>query len=75
MTSNNFEVSSEERKRYVLKENRDYGILFKCKLLEKQKLSSTDRLLIKFIRTQLEDDWREPILRLLKKLLKKYKPT
>lgn len=64
---------AEEKKKYVLKTDQDYEILDKIHQLEKQKLSAEDRELIKFIRTQLEDDWRTPIIKLLDKLLKKYK--
>ncbi len=60
-------------KKYLLPEKRDLEILSKCKELEKTKLSKEDKLLVKFIKTQLEADWRAPLLEELDKLIKKYK--
>ena len=52
--------------------NEDYEILSKIKQLEKLKLTKQDKYLIKFVKTQLEHDWRKPILKTLSKVLKKY---
>lgn len=68
-----FKIISGEEKEYVLSTNQDYEILDKVKQLERQKLSVCDRKLIKFIRTQLRQDWRTPIVKLLNTILKKYK--
>lgn len=68
-----FKVIAKEEKDYVLSTNQDYEILGKVKQLEKQKLSVGDRKLIKFIKTQLKQDWRTPIIELLNDLLKRYK--
>lgn len=70
-----FEVSQEEEKKYVLSTDKDYEILGKIHLLEKQKLSPEDKRLIKFIRTQLQLDWRASITKQLDELLEKYKRT
>lgn len=66
-------VTSAEKKKYVLSTNTDFEILAKCKQLEKLKLLKEDRNLVKFIKTQLEYDWRKPLLKTLNHLLKKYK--
>jgi len=68
-----FKIISGEKKEYVLSTNQDYEILGKVKQSERQKLSVCDRKLIKFIRTQLRQDWRTPIVKLLNTILKKYK--
>ncbi len=68
----NVEVTSQERKRYVLGETRDYVILAKLKFLASRKLSKRDRELLRLLRTQLERDWRKPLIKFLDKLLKKY---
>jgi hypothetical protein len=67
-----FGVTQTEKRKYVLSTNNDFEILAKCKQLEKLKLSKEDRLLVKVIKTQLEDDWRKSLERLLNQLLKKY---
>ena len=66
-------ASDEEKKKYVFKDEKDFVILDLVHQLEKEDLSSEDRELVNFIRTQLEDDWRSPIITLLKKLINKYK--
>lgn len=62
----------QDKKKYVLAEKRDFIILDKIYQLEKHSLSTSDRKLVKFIQTQLERDWRTPIIKLLNQLLKKY---
>lgn len=68
-----FKVTSAEKKKYVLSTDADFKILSKCKQLEKEKLTREDRILVNFIKTQLEDDWRKPLIKTLNHLLKKYK--
>ncbi len=65
-------LSSLEKKKYVLPTERDIEILRKCKQLEKLELDKSDRFLVKFIKTQLEADWRKYLLEELNKLIKKY---
>ena len=65
-------VTPKEKKRYVLGEARDYVILTKAKFLESQKLSKADRVLVRLLRTQLERDWRKPLITFINRLLKKY---
>jgi hypothetical protein len=66
-------IEAKDKKRYVLKNERDYKILEIVYDLEKYKLSPEDKKLLNLIRTQLEDDWRKPLLKFLYALEKKYK--
>jgi len=59
-------------KKYLLLEERDKKILEKCKHLEKSKLTKEDKHTIELIKTQLERDWRKPLLKALNKLERKY---
>lgn len=70
--SKEYEISAEEDKKYVLSTDQDYEILGIIHQLEKEELSADDRKLVDFIRTQLEDDWRNPILDILGELKNKY---
>jgi len=65
-------ITKKDKKRYVLKEKRDYLILEKIYQIEKYKLSPADKKLIRFLKTQLEDDWRQPLIKFLNGLIKKY---
>lgn len=67
-----FKINPRDKKKLVLEEKRDYEILEKIYQLERKKLNKKQRELVKFLKTQLEDDWRRPLLRFLNKLLKKY---
>lgn len=67
-----FEITKEEQEEYVLSTDQDYEILGKIHQLEKLPLSSGDKRLVNFIRTQLEADWRAPIFEVLNGLSKKY---
>ncbi|MBI4020179.1 MAG: hypothetical protein HY367_02505 [Candidatus Aenigmarchaeota archaeon] len=66
-------VSKADRKRYVLSTSKDHGILRMVCELENYELSDFDRDMIDLIRTQLEHDWRTPLMKLLQRLHKKYK--
>ena len=66
-------VTPSEKKKYVLSKEADFKILVKCKQLEKLKLNKYDIFLVKLIKTQLEQDWRKPLLKTLNQILKKYK--
>ena len=65
-------ISDDEARKYVLSTDADYEILAKVHKLEMENLSAADKEILEFIRTQLELDWRSPILTKLDKLLKKY---
>lgn len=71
--SKQFKATSSEKKKYGLTTDIDFEILAKCKQLERLKLMKDDKLLVKLIKTQLEYDWRRPLLRTLNQLLRKYK--
>jgi len=60
-------------KEYKLPTKADHEILAKCEKLEGLSLKDEDRILVAFIKTQLEDDWREPLLERLDQMLQKYK--
>jgi hypothetical protein len=68
-----YEPTPEEKKKYLLPEERDFEILAKCNQLEKLELTKEDKFLVGFIMTQLEADWRKHLLEVLNKLIKKYK--
>ena len=65
-------INQNDKKRYVLGEKRDYEILDKIYGLKKFQLSLEDKRIIKLVKTQLERDWREPLIRFLDELAKKY---
>ena len=64
-------VQSQDKDKYVLADAQDYEILEKIYQLEKKKLSLEDKELVRFARTQLERDWRTPLVKFLDRLLKK----
>ena len=68
-----FKVTPMENKKYVLSIDTDFDILAKCKQLEKAGLSEEDRLLVEFIKTQLEHDWRKPLLEKLNEIIRRYR--
>ena len=65
-------VTRIEKGKYVLSVKLDYEILEKCKQLEKLILDSSDKAFVRFARTQLEKDWRTPLLKKLNNVLRKY---
>jgi len=72
--SKKFRLTKFEKSKYVMSTEKDFEILAKIKKIEKiKKISNQDRDMIKFIRTQLERDWRAPLLKSLDKILKKYR--
>ena len=66
-------INEKDKKRYVLAEERDYIILGKIYQLEKCKLSLAEKKIINLVRTQLERDWRKPLIEFLDGMAKKYK--
>lgn len=68
-----FRISPAEKKRYVLATDDDFEILEKCKRLETSQLRREDKILVKLVKTQLEDDWRQYLITALNRLLRKYK--
>lgn len=66
-------LTKAEQKKYVMSTDEDYEILGKIKQLEKMKLTKEEKFLVKLIKTQLEHDWRKPLIQTLNKILRKYK--
>ena len=64
-------LTKTEKKKYVMSIDGDYEILSKVKQLEKLNLSKEEKFLVKFVRTQLEHDWRKWIIKELDKILRK----
>lgn len=69
---NAFKISAAERKRYVLSNYKDFEVLSKCKYLEKSGLKAEDKILVRLIKSQLQDDWRSPLVKMLNALKRKY---
>ncbi len=67
-------TKTEERK-YLMLTERDYEILGKIKELERMKLTKEEKSFVKFTRTQLEKNWRKPLIEALDKILKKHNKT
>lgn len=67
-----FGVTEEEEKEFLLPNEEDYKVLSIVKNLESKDLSDNDTEIVKMIKTQLQADWREPLLSKLKQLLQKY---
>ena len=63
-------ITKSERKKYDLTKKIDTKILKKIKLLDlaSKKLSQHDRKMLSFIKTQLEPDWRKPLIKELNKI-------
>ena len=65
-------ATAQEKKRYVLRTHADLEILAECKILGKLRLAKHDKEIVKLIKTQLQQEWRKPLLQQLNKLLKNY---
>jgi hypothetical protein len=68
-----FKIKPRDKKKYILAKKEDYRILEMAYRLEKCRLSKYDKMLAKFVKSQLEDDWRTPLVRFTKLLLTKYR--
>lgn len=64
------EITSYEKKHYVLKDKKDFAILSIIKKLENNKLTKGEKGLVKLARTQLKRDWRAPLVAFLKNMHK-----
>ncbi len=67
-----FQPTTLDKQKYVLEDPKDLVILEKIKSLEIKKLQKEDKVILKLIKTQLERNWREPLIVYLNKLIKKY---
>ncbi len=68
-----FKLTKSEKEKYALSLDKDWEILKACKGLEKKKLNSEDKKMVSLIRSQLEVEWRKPLIRELTRLSKKYR--
>lgn len=68
-------ITDKEKKKYILKEKRDIEILELVHRLEKLKLSNCEKFLLLWTRTQMEDDWRKPLLQILRIMEKNSKKS
>ncbi|MFC1598165.1 hypothetical protein ACFL2M_01390 [Patescibacteria group bacterium] len=68
-----YQPTKEELERYELPEEQDLEILGKIHELESEELSDADKQLVIFLRTQLEEDWRTPLLEFIDAMHKKYR--
>jgi|SRR3989344_4634189 len=71
LTANNV-ANAKDKKKYVLSTDDDFEILRIVKEIEMKELSPTDKLITELIKSQLEHDWRLPLLRQLRMIQKKY---
>lgn len=69
---NKLGVSDEDEEKYLLSKEEDYKILAKARELESKQLTNEDKEIVRLVLTQLEEEWREPLLDKLNELLKKY---
>lgn len=69
---NKYDITEEEEKEYLLPNEDDYKILSTVKELESKNLSDHDKEIVELIKTQLRDNWREPLFMKLKQLTEKY---
>ena len=59
---------------YILKEKQDFEIFDKIQFLQKQsKISKQEKYFLKFLKTQLKQDWRKPIVKELNRMLRNKK--
>lgn len=66
-----FMVSRADLEKYPLVKLFDFEILYKCRQAQKKKLSKEDKRMVKMILSQLEYDWRKPLLKEINRILKK----
>ena len=65
-------VTKKEKQKYALKLKIDLDTFIRIKKLENKKLNKEDKKLLKFIKSQLEYNWRKPLIKELDKIEKKY---
>ena len=61
-------ITKKDKKKYALPTKLDEEILLKIKELEKKKLNKKDKEMLKFIKTQLESNWRKYLVKELNKI-------
>ncbi|MBI2133797.1 hypothetical protein HYU11_03900 [Candidatus Woesearchaeota archaeon] len=68
-----FAITKTEEKKYAMSTDEDYEILYKIKQLGKLKLNAADSHLVKLIRSQLEHDWRRPLIKEIERIMRRYR--
>ncbi len=63
-------ISAKEKKKYLMSEKKDFVILDLIHDLEKRRLSSTEKFLVLWTRTQLEKKWRDYLIQILQVMKK-----
>lgn len=61
-------ITKAEKRKYALPTKLDIKILIKIKELEKKKLNKENKRMLRLIKTQLEYDWRKPLIKELKRI-------
>ena len=65
-------ISPEEKKKYLLLTEKDFEILEKIKKAECiPDLSNREKMILEFLKTQLEKDWRTPVIKFLEKIMRR----
>ena len=59
------------KQKYALKLKIDLDTFIRIKKLENKKLNKEDKRMLRFIKSQLEYDWRKPLIKELDKIEKK----
>jgi len=63
-------ITEQEKKDYPLKLEIDQDIFMRIKELEKKNLNPEDKKMLIFIKTQMEANWRKPLVTELEKIEK-----
>ena len=66
-------ITKADLKKYALVKEKDIQILKQIKQLEQKNLDKVDLRMLKFIKSQLERDWRKPLIGEIKKIEKHLK--
>lgn len=70
---NKYGITEVEEKEFILPSEEDYEILSYIKSLEMKQLTKKDKEIVKLIKSQLQADWRAPLLTKLREFVDKYK--
>lgn len=65
-------LTKSEKKKYALKDKIDLEIFAEIKNLENKKLNKENKRMLRFIKTQMEWDWRKPLIKELNKIKRNY---
>ena len=65
--------TSYEKKNYILKDKEDLIILSKIRSLKNMNINNKDKEMIRLIKTQLKQNWRNPLINYLNNVIRRYK--